>query len=174
MSYENDDAVRTMIRRVTLRNLDDGDGQQGGTYGGLKSEEFKAYRPQPFGFTSNPPAGSEGIGLALGGRSDRLVVFGVETPGLRPKGREAGSTAIYDAAGNVVSLVSAETRVVHASRIVLEAGGATITLEGGKVTIAGDVQINGATLKHNAKNVGDTHTHRDVTPGPSNTGVPNP
>lgn len=47
-----------------------------------------------------------------------------------------------------------------------------VTITAGKVTIEGDVQINGSSLKHNAKNVGDSHVHGGVIPGGSNTAVP--
>ncbi len=51
-------------------------------------------------------------------------------------------------------------------------GGVTITIAGGKLTIDGDVQINGSSLRHNAKNVGDTHLHGGIVPGGSDTDVP--
>ncbi len=43
---------------------------------------------------------------------------------------------------------------------------------GGSMTITGDVAITGASLTHNGKNVGSTHTHTGVTPGGGNTGAP--
>jgi len=55
---------------------------------------------------------------------------------------------------------------------VFSFGGVTITVADGKLTIEGDVQINGSSLRHNAKNVGDTHVHGEVLPGPADTGVP--
>ena len=51
-------------------------------------------------------------------------------------------------------------------------GGVTITLAGGRMTIDGDVQINGSSLRHNAKNVGDSHVHGGVVPGGADTDVP--
>lgn len=51
-------------------------------------------------------------------------------------------------------------------------GGVTITLAGGKMTIDGDVQINGSSLRHNAKNVGDSHVHGGIVPGGADTDVP--
>ncbi|MCG6115102.1 MAG: baseplate assembly protein [Mesorhizobium sp.] len=55
---------------------------------------------------------------------------------------------------------------------VLSFGGVTLTLSGGRLTIDGDVQINGLSLKHNAREVGDTHRHTEVTPGPAVSGEP--
>jgi hypothetical protein len=41
----------------------------------------------------------------------------------------------------------------------LSQGAASIEFSGGKITLTGDVQVNGASLKHNSKNVGATHTN---------------
>lgn len=51
-------------------------------------------------------------------------------------------------------------------------GGVTITIAAGKITIEGDVQINGSSLRHNEKNVGDSHIHGGVIPGAADTDVP--
>ncbi|MGY6709709.1 MAG: baseplate assembly protein [Rhizobiaceae bacterium] len=55
---------------------------------------------------------------------------------------------------------------------LLSFAGVTLTVKDGKLTIDGDVQINGASLKHNQREVGDTHRHTDVTPGGGVTGEP--
>jgi hypothetical protein len=44
-------------------------------------------------------------------------------------------------------------------------GALSIEMNGGKITITGDVQINGTVLKHNSKSISDTHTHTGVVPG---------
>jgi phage baseplate assembly protein V len=167
------DGLRTMLRRVRLVALDDAGTQQKGRVRGLKGEELdEVVRIQHFGLSSNPPADAEGVLLALGGRSDRGLLVGLEHKDFRPVGGEGGSTVLYDANGSRVALTAGVLTISHAGKIVLGAGGATITLEAGKVTIAGDVQINGSSLKHNAKSVGDTHVHTGVTAGPANTSVP--
>jgi phage baseplate assembly protein gpV len=52
-------------------------------------------------------------------------------------------------------------------RLVLKVGGSSITLTGDAITSATALmQINGETLKHNAKSVGDTHGHTTAPPGP--------
>jgi phage baseplate assembly protein V len=57
--------------------------------------------------------------------------------------------------------------------VTITIGGSTLTLTSAKIEAASAlVQATGAALKHNAKNVGDTHRHEDVTPGPALTGVP--
>ncbi len=53
------------------------------------------------------------------------------------------------------------------SAIVITIGGYSLTL-----SAAGAVNAGGA-LSHNGKDIGDTHNHKGVTAGPSNTGTPN-
>jgi phage baseplate assembly protein V len=169
MSYhEHDDAIRSMLRRATLIDTDDAGKQQKMRVKGLAGEELKdVVRVQPYGFTSHPPAGSEGLIASLGGRSDRAMLLGVEHPQHRPAGLGPGSTAIYDQHGNIVSLVQANLRIKHSTEIVIEVGGTKITLS------AAGVQIDGPSVKHNAKNIGDTHTHGGIVVGSADTAVPN-
>lgn len=51
-------------------------------------------------------------------------------------------------------------------------GGVTITVASGKITIEGDLHVIGLSLRHNDKEVGDTHLHGGVIPGNANTDVP--
>src|SRR3954453_3278600 len=70
---------------------------------GLKSETFEdVYRPQPHGFSSHAPKGSEGVFLALGGRSDRLLALGFEHKDFRPKNTPEGAPILYNHTGDVV------------------------------------------------------------------------
>lgn len=163
------DAVRTMIRRVSLSSVDDSGAQQKMTLKGLKGESLKdVVRVQPFGFSSNPPEGAEGILLSLGGRSDRGMVLGVEHPDHRPKSKKAGASIQYDAHGNSVLCDEDGITVEGPTTIKLKVGGTTFVISDGSV------DIQGGTLKHNGKNIGSTHTHTGVQSGASNTGTPNP
>ncbi|MCB5201718.1 phage baseplate assembly protein V [Neorhizobium sp. T786] len=52
-------------------------------------------------------------------------------------------------------------------------GGASITGSGDGLKIkAGSIELESATLTHNGKNIGDDHTHKDVTRGTDETGPP--
>ncbi|MEY4953701.1 MAG: hypothetical protein RL299_2125 [Pseudomonadota bacterium] len=65
---------------------------------------------------------------------------------------------------------------------VITFGSATITLSGNGLTIAvggvtlavtsDGVEVTGGMVKHNAKNIGSTHTHGGVVPGASQTSAP--
>lgn len=91
---------------------------------------------------------------------------------VRNAGAEVASLDI-DPDGNV--------SLVHSGNFVQSVGGdyqlnvtgSSIRTIGGNDTLsAANVQITSATLKHNAKNVGDTHAHGGVLSGPANTGAP--
>jgi hypothetical protein len=54
-------------------------------------------------------------------------------------------------------------------------GGTSLTFKGDSVIINAEViRLAGARVEHNGLNIGASHTHGDVEPGPGNTGVPNP
>jgi phage baseplate assembly protein V len=165
--FDQDDAIRTMIRRATLVETDDTGSQQKMMLRGLRGERFEnVMRIQSFGDSSVPMPGSEAILLSLGGRSDRPVVLGFEHKDHRPTGYAPGDRVIYDGHGNIASLVQAHYRVVHSQMIEHVVGGVTVTQ-----TSAG-VAITGGTVTHNGKNIGATHVHGGIVPGPANTDVP--
>lgn len=58
-------------------------------------------------------------------------------------------------------------------KATIVAGGSTFELTGEGLKLTTDkVQIDGSSVKHNAKEIGDTHRHIDSMPGPDRTGVP--
>ncbi len=150
MDYGSTDNLRAMLRRATILEVDDAGTQQRVRLRGLKGEEFSAvYRAQPHGLSSVPQAGAEAVLLALGGRSDRVVMLGGESGALRPTGLPPGATALYGAQGELVSLVQRAVRVVGetarvvvSERCIIEAprtdlggeGGARVLTEAGPST----------------------------------------
>jgi len=63
-----------------------------------------------------------------------------------------------------------EAVIVHGgTRIVLGDGAVQII---GDVTIKGDLVIEGSRVTHNGTNVGDTHVHGGILPGPADTATP--
>lgn len=104
--WEHDDAIRNMIRRVRLIETDDRGPQQMTRLAGLKNEELKnVVRVQSYGLSTNPEAGSEGVMLSLGGRSDRAMVLGVENPKKRVAELPPGGVALYGPNGQVLKYV---------------------------------------------------------------------
>lgn len=105
-----------------------------------------------------------------------------------------GSTVDYNSAtntltvtvvggGNVVvnckvATVNAQTSVTLDTPDTFCTGNLTVAKsfsmgsEGGTARLTGSVEINGASLTHNGKNIGSTHTHNGVQPGTGTTGAP--
>ena len=82
---------------------------------------------------------------------------------------QAKSYTISLPTGTVTLQVGGSTAVITDGAITGQADTITLT---GQITLNGDVQINGSSLQHNGVNVGSTHTHSGVTPGPGSTGAP--
>lgn len=119
---EGQEGIVAQIRRATLLKTDDSGTQQIlKQLRGLASEQpVDVYRPQPHGFSSHAPSGSEGLFLALGGRSDRLLALGFEHKDKRPKNLPEGGTALYDADGKILKMVK--------DGVDLDAGGKPVTI----------------------------------------------
>jgi hypothetical protein len=60
---------------------------------------------------------------------------------------------------------------INADKFELNAKTSAV-INSANATVNADTAINGGSLKHNGVNVGDSHTHKDVTPGKSPTGKP--
>ena len=105
------------LRRVALKKVDDSGEQQLVDADGLASESFRQMvRVQPHGFSSNPPLDSEGMVLALGGRSDRAMVLGLEDPKTRQRDLPIGTSVLYDDQGSVVYVKGKDGIIVNAAK----------------------------------------------------------
>lgn len=123
------DAVHAALVRARLVGLDDGQGLQTMTATGHKDTRFgEVLRLQPFGFTSTPPDGSVGVVLQQSGASERAYALGFEHPDHRPRDLAAGGTRLYDASGQVISIVERKIRIVGGDEVHISA--ATIILDG--------------------------------------------
>jgi phage gp45-like len=143
--------------RTLLQSIDDSGAMQLATMTGYAGEQLsQVQRVQPFGFHSNPPVGSHGIGLALRSQRRLAVLLGSEAPQYRPTGRPTGTTALYDAYGSLISLIETECRIVHAQTFHVVAP--TIILEG-------NVLLGGPTANKPAAMQGtiDTGGNADVS-----------
>lgn len=102
---------------------------------------------EPFGFTSNPPAGSDGLIAFIGGDRSNAVVICIAGREGRVTGLAEGDVAIYNQGGAVIKLVGGNIQIT------------------GNVTVDGDVIANGISLTN--------HTHGGVQAGGAVTGKPN-
>lgn len=150
------------MRRSTVQKTDDSGTQQIlKKMTGLKSETFEdVYRPQPHGLSSVAPSGSEGVYLALGGRSDRLLALGFEHKDYRPKDTPEGGTILYNHTGDVVRVFKDQLEVYHTATIKLSIGKGvkqsddshcTIVMSANDVTITkgqSSIKIEDAQITH--------------------------
>ena len=142
-------AHRNAIRRIIVKEVDDSKPQQKITASGLYSEEIKmGYRNQDFGVSSVPPIDSEGYALSLAGRTDQIFMMGTEHKDHRPTNKKPGETFLYDANGNVISMVkdsnggSVEIKVDGAGKVTVK-GAKSVTVESAEsVTVKGDQGIS--------------------------------
>lgn len=136
------DQTRAMISRGRLTDSDDSGDYQKISARGFAAEELEGVvRHQPFGVSSNPGPGAEGLLLRLGGRAERTVAIMFELLGARPKSLPVGATALYNAFNIVWKLLS--------DKADLDQGGKNLHVRNvGKTKIeASDwIQIDGAAV----------------------------
>jgi phage gp45-like len=133
---------------------------------GLKSETFEdVYRPQPHGFSSHAPSGSEGVYLALGGRSDRLLALGFEHKDYRPKNTPEGGTILYNHTGDVVRVFKDQLEVFHTKTIKLSIGKGVKQSDDSHCTVvmtANDITITRGQSSTKLEDAKITHTSPHV------------
>lgn len=156
------DAIHAALVRARLVGLDDSAGLQTMSATGHRDTRFgEVLRLQPFGFSSTPPDGSVGVVLQQSGASERAYGLGFDHPDHRPRDLARGGTRIYDASGQVISIVERKIRIVAGDEVHISA--ATIILEGtiklgspgaskpaamlGSVDTDGDAQISNLATK---------------------------
>ena len=130
---EAHESVLGHLRRVSVVKVDDSGAQQRVDLTGLASDAPKQIvRVQSHGFSSNPPKGSEGLLVSLGGRSDRAMVLGLEDPKTRQTGLPAGTSVLYEDKGNVVFVKGASGIQISA-----KTGDVTVSPAPGKFVFLG-------------------------------------
>lgn len=150
----NSDANVTRMRLTGVVQHRSGQQFLGGK--GFAGESFpRVHRVEPHGFTSHPVEG--GIATILGARGNRdsLYAMGGANPELVPQ-LPQGGTAIYDHLGNIVSIVEARMRIVHAEEIRFVAA---------KIIFEGDCYLGGedADRPASAQGTVDTGGFADVS-----------
>ena len=126
-------ADNMLVRVQSEKVLDDqpqqmvqAQGRYNERYGGTKGVP----RIQSYGFSSHPPAGSQGVTTTLGGNPDNAMVVGMEHPEHRPKDLGEGEFKQYEKWGGY--------QHAKEDKWVTKVGSATIEHERG----SGIVHIN--------------------------------
>ncbi len=171
------ESLRGMIARGVLMLVDAGRKLQsvqmrltaGEVKGGL--EHF-----EPYGFTSHPKAGAEGIVFFLGGDRSHGAVICLSDRRFRLKALEPGEVALYSDEGDSIVFkrgrvveVTTETYRVNANRYeVIAPGGMQFTAPtldvSGRVAVAEDLTVGNISFK--------VHGHKEVKRGDEVSGGP--
>ncbi len=154
-------AVQSSVSRFTLSALNTS-GQCARVAGDLRDDEARddVELLEPYGFTSAPPAGAEGVALSVGGDGGHHVVLALGNRSLRLKGLKSGEVAVYAEFGQSILLNAAGDIILvpKAGRdVLLGDAGATK-----KVALADDVDDRLAALQ----TAFDAHMHATAAPGP--------
>lgn len=121
MSGVSEGRVRGMITRAVTGPANDAPKMQTiqvELYANETPDDLEHF--QPFGFTSVPHPGAEGIALAVGGSRGHTVLINVDDRRYRLKGLQGGEVALYDDLGHTIHL----TR----NGIVIDGGGHQVTM----------------------------------------------
>lgn len=111
--------VYMMITRAVIETVKDGKGMQLVKLKLLAGEtRDDIERFQNFGFSSNPPVGSEALSLAVGGNREHLIVVAVEDRRVRVKNLKNGESIVYTDDGTIIHLKKAgEVEILAATKI---------------------------------------------------------
>lgn len=145
-----------------------------------------------FGFTSNPPAGSDCVVVPLGGKTSHGIIVTTTNGAYRITGLSDGETAVYNADGAKMVLKKGRVIEIDCDKLNIKApSGVNITSEkvecsavltaqgqingnggmavqgGNGTTFTGNVNMVGdlhttGTLTNNGKDVGSTHKHTET------------
>ena len=111
--------VYTMISRAIIETVNDANGMQVVKASLLAGEtRTDVERFQNFGFSSNPPADSECIALAIGGDREHLVIIAAESRNVRVKDLANGESVVYTDDGTIIHLKKGgEIEILAANKI---------------------------------------------------------
>lgn len=130
-----------------------------------------------FGFTSNPPAGSDCVVVPLGGKTSHGIIVTTTNGAYRITGLSDGETAVYNADGAKMVLKKGRVIEIDCDKLNIKApNGVNITSEKvecsavltaqGQINGNGGMAVqggNGTTFTGNVNMVGDLHTTGALT-----------
>lgn len=144
-------ALANLVSRFVLEKADDGKKMQE-VKGELFKDEVKDELEhfQNYGFTSVPPADSEGIALSMNGNRDHVVIICTDSRQYRKKGLEEGECAVYNGKGNNYILLKNDGSIeIKCTRL--------------KIDASIDVEFTGqGTSVVEIRDTYNTHTHNET------------
>lgn len=124
---------------------------------------------EPYGFTSNPLAGAEGIATFLGGDRSHAVVLVVADRRYRLKALAAGEVAIYTDEGDKIHFKRGRVIDIETATLNIRASSG-VNIDSPTLSMSGKIVSQGDQLAAGISQI--NHVHSGVQPGPGQTGVP--
>nr|BFD40008.1 phage baseplate assembly protein V [Pseudomonas sp. FFPRI_1] len=124
---------------------------------------------EPYGFTSNPLAGAEGIATFLGGDRSHGVVLVVADRRYRLKALAAGEVAIYTDEGDKIHFKRGRVIDIDTATLNIRASSA-VTIDSPTLSMSGKIVSQGDQVAAGISQI--NHAHSGVQPGPGQTGAP--
>lgn len=134
--------VMMAIARGLIESVKDDGGVQLLKVSLLKDEvRDNIERIQQFGFTSNPPSGSEAVAVFVGGNREHGFVVACDHRPSRKKGIQPGECAIYTDDGTFIILKkNGQVEIKTATKVKIDVPNAEFT---GNVKVLGKVEVTG-------------------------------
>lgn len=152
-------SLMNLVSRFVLVKADDSKKMQE-VKGELFSEEVKEELEhfQNYGFTSNPPANCEGIGLSVNGNRDHVVVICLDSRQYRTKDLAEGEVAVYNNAGaKIVLKNNGDIELTTDGNIKLNCPDGTLRIDANDI----DMVQQGTTMNDFISTY-NTHTHNET------------
>lgn len=124
---------------------------------------------EPYGFTSNPLAGAEGIATFLGGDRSHAVVLVVADRRYRLKALAPGEVAIYTDEGDKVHFKRGRVIEIETDTLNIRAATA-VNFDTPTLTQSGRIVSQGDQVAAGISQI--NHLHSGVQPGPGQTDAP--
>ena len=124
---------------------------------------------EPYGFTSNPLAGAEGIATFLGGDRSHGVVLVVADRRYRLKALAAGEVAIYTDEGDKIHFKRGRVIDIDTATLNIRASSG-VNIDSPTLSMSGKIVSQGDQLAAGISQI--NHVHSGVQPGPGQTGAP--
>jgi phage baseplate assembly protein V len=165
--------VMLMVARVAITAVDDRGTMQSVQVRGLSGEKLKMPRIRHFGFSSNPPVGSQGVAVFLGGLRSNGIMLGEEDPGSRPVNLMPGEVMVYSADGSFLHFKNGKLGelVCETFKITATEG---VRIETPLLEVTGDVLDNcdsQTTSMKVGREVFNAHQHTGVAAGAATSGT---
>ncbi len=166
--------VMLMVARVAITSVNDSGPMQTVQVNGLSGERLRTPRIRHFGFSSNPPVGSQGIAVFLGGLRSNGIMLGEEDPTTRPQNLLPGEVMVYSSDGSFLHFKNGKLgELVCDSFTITAAVGVKVDTPLFEVTgdILDNCESNTTSMKI-GREIYNAHKHTEVSAGTAVSGTP--